>query len=300
MSIRAELMKMGLRTLRWQQQSKNLSIEEVREAFERFGERARLPKDLTYVAGEWAGVSGEHIMQGDPERAGLLLYLHGGGYAFCSVATHRKAIGLLTAYLGFPAVAIDYALAPEHPYPAALDQAVAVYKDLHDINPDRPIVVAGDSAGGGLALALMIRLREEGYAMPEAGLLFSPWLDLSCSQDSYARNKKKDLLLGHSELEQYAKMYYQEEDACNPYISPFYAEVNDFPPILMQATDVEVFIDEIRIFRKKLKDAGVPVELEESKNLFHVWQLFSGAVPEGKKALRRAAQFVLKMRSNNL
>lgn len=298
MSIRAELMKMGLRTLRWRQQSKDYTVEEVREAFERFGERVRLPSNLMYIAGEWAGVKGEHIMQGEPKRQGLLLYLHGGGYAFCSVATHRKAIGLLTAHLGFPAVAIDYALAPESPYPIALEQIVAVYKDLHEINPDRPIVVAGDSAGGGLAVALMLRLREENYLLPEAGLLFSPWLDLTCSQDSYERNKDKDLLLGHGKLDEYAEMYYQKKDPRNPYISPLYADVEGLPPILMQATNVEVFIDEIRLFEEKLKAAGVRVTLQESKNLFHVWQLFSGVVPEGKKALARAASFLLKLRSD--
>lgn len=294
MSIRAELMKMGLRTLRWRQQQKDYELEDVRQAFEEFASRAKLPKSLRYSSGRWAGVPGEHLMQGEAERAGLLLYFHGGGYSFCSAATHRKSVGLLSSYLGFPAIVPDYALAPEHPYPAALHQAIDVYEHLQAINPERPIVLGGDSAGGGLAVALMLKLREREATLPRAAVLLSPWLDLTCSEDSYQRNKEKDLLLGHSDPKRYAKYYYQDEDPRNPYISPLFANLSGLPPMLIQATNVEIFIDEIRSFAAKAEHKGVDLQLEESKNLFHVWQLFSGIVPEGKKALQRAARFCIR------
>jgi epsilon-lactone hydrolase len=244
-----------------------------------------------------ADATGRSSSQGAPANADgestrTILYLHGGGYYFCSPKSHRSLVFQLAVRSSARTFSLDYRLAPEHPFPAALDDALAAYRRLlADATPPDSIVVAGDSAGGGLALALLVALRDAGDALPAAALLFSPWTDLAATGGTLVTNDGADPMFRGAAVARAARLYLADADPTHPYASPLYADFAGLPPLFMQAGSTEVLLDDAKRVAQRAKAAGVAVEFEVWRNMPHVWQLFAPFIPEARRALDRAAAF---------
>jgi acetyl esterase/lipase len=222
-----------------------------------------------------------------------VLYCHGGGYYFCSPASHRPLVFGLATRSRARTFSLDYRLAPEHPFPAALEDALAAYRRLlTDGTPPESIVIAGDSAGGGLALATLVALRDAGDPLPAAGVLFSPWTDLAATGGTLKTNDGLDPMFCGAAIARAAKFYIGDADPADPYLSPLYADLSGLPPLLIQASSTEVLLDDARRVAERARAAGVAVELEIWPKMPHVWQLWIPFVPEAKEALERAAHFI--------
>jgi monoterpene epsilon-lactone hydrolase len=226
-------------------------------------------------------------------RAPTILYLHGGGYYFCSPKSHRAlAFGLATR-ANAPTFSLDYRLAPEHRFPGALDDATAAYRHLVASGiPPGSIVIAGDSAGGGLALATLVALRDAGDPLPAGGVLFSPWTDLAASGATIRSNDGADPMFSGPAIARAAQVYLGDTPATHPYASPVYANLEGLPPLFIQAGSTEVLLDDSRRVADNARTAGVPVELQVWQKMPHVWQIFAPFIPEARQALDAAAGFV--------
>lgn len=223
-----------------------------------------------------------------PERA-VILYFHGGGYFFCSPRTHRPLTEGLAAASGLRVLSARYRLAPEHPYPAALEDAVAHYQRL--LACGYRVVLAGDSAGGGLTLATLVALRERGLPQPAGAICFSPWTDLAGTGPSLDANDRScAMFCGHS-LRRAAAIYLGEADPRAPLASPLYADLHGLPPLLIHVSDSEVLLDDSTRLAARAQAAGVEVQLKIWPRQPHAWQLFSHVVPEGRASLQEAARF---------
>jgi acetyl esterase/lipase len=251
-----------------------------------------LPKDVTFTAATVGGVDGEWV-RGPGEASGTLLYLHGGGYFCCSPRTHR-AITSAYAALGFAVFVPDYRLAPEHPFPAAIEDAEAAWQGLlaAGLTADR-LTVSGDSAGGGLSLALLLSLRDKGAALPAAAALFSPWTDLAGTGASVAGNAKRDAMFWSDGLINAASFYLGAVDARNPLASPLYAAYEGLPPLLIHVGEREVLRDDSIRVAERARAAGVSVDLRVWPVVPHVWQL-AQFVPEARQSMKLAAEFLLR------
>ncbi len=250
------------------------------------------PKDVDYRADTVGGIAGEWVTQaGLPEAAPVLLYLHGGGYLACSPKTHRPITGAF-AKAGLRVWVPDYRLAPEHPFPAAVEDAEAAWHGLIARGyAAANIGVAGDSAGGGLALALMLALRDGKQALPAAAVLFSPWTDLAATGESMKTNAKRDAMFHAPGTAEGSAYYLGAADARTPLASPLYADLHGLPPLLIHAGDREILRDDSTRLTKKARAAGVSVEERIWPVVPHVWQLAS-FVPEARESLKRAAEFL--------
>ncbi len=226
----------------------------------------------------------------------VLLYFHGGGYVIGSVASHREQASLLAAAAGCAALIIDYRLAPEHPFPAALQDARASYRWLlnNRCDPER-IIVAGDSAGGGLAVALMADLRDRGERLPAAAALLSPWTDLAMTGETIRTKARQDPMLHAKELRRWADWYRGPEAADHPLVSPHYADLTGLPPLYIQVGTAEMLLDDARRLAERARSCGTTVQLDEWEGMFHVFQIFAPlGVPESREAVGRFGDFCWK------
>jgi epsilon-lactone hydrolase len=248
-----------------------------------------IPRDVRITPAEVGGVRGEWV-----EKAGLeapvLLYLHGGGYIACSAVTHR-AVTVFYAQHGFRVFAPDYRIAPEHPFPAAVDDAVAVWRGLL-ASGVRSAAISGESAGGGLCLGSMLALRAAGLPLPAGAALFSPWTDLTCSGDSMRTNRSRCAMLSEPGMRLAAADYLGSADARNPLASPLFANLAGLPPLLLHVGGDEVLLDDSTRLAERARAAGVAVELRVFPVVPHAWQLAQTLVPEARESLREAAAFL--------
>ena len=244
------------------------------------------PATVNGVPGEWAEAGGGSTQ--------LMLFLHGGGYVACTLETHRPYTCFF-AESGFRVFSADYALAPEHPFPAGLDDAVAVYRGMRTAYPEASIAIAGDSAGGGLALAAMLRLKAEGDPLPAAAALFSPLTDLTGAGDSRASNNEKCAMFFAKGLDTIPPYYVPGSDPSrfeNPLVSPVYGDYRGFPPMLIHVGEDETLRDDSLRLAAKAREAGVRIDLQVWQTVSHDWQLFYKMVPEGRQSLEQAAAFL--------
>jgi len=247
----------------------------------------RLPSGVRVTPGEVGGIPGEWVEAA--ERRATMLYLHGGGYVACSPETHR-AITAAFASFGFRVFVPEYRLAPEHVFPAAVEDACAVFRGLRSVARES-LVIAGDSAGGGLSLALMIALRDAGEQLPPGAALFSPWTDLAASGESV---RWTSCAMFHGEdIGRTAQMYLGGTDPQHPLASPLYADLANLPPTLIHVGAKEVLLDDSRRFADKARTAGVRVEFKIWAAVPHVWQLLPSLIPEARQSLTEAASFLL-------
>jgi len=236
------------------------------------------------------GIPGEWVESGPTTNAGVLLYLHGGGYFACSARTHRP---FTTAFArrGFKVFAPNYRLAPENPFPAAVMDAVAAYRAL------TPSVIAGDSAGGGLALATLTKLRDEGDKLPAAAALFSPLTDLAGTGNSRQANDKRCAMFHGKGLARAAEFYLCGADPRDPLASPLYADLKGLPPLLIHVGADETLLDDSTMLAVRARAAGVAVELQVFPAVPHVWQMFHRFLPEGRQSLDAAGEFLSRASS---
>ena len=240
------------------------------------------------------GVPCESTTFGLADNDLVIVYFHGGGYVVSSPQTHRDIASHLAKATGARVLNVGYRLAPEHLFPAALEDAEAVYRSLLEdgCDPGR-IVLAGDSAGGGLAAALLVKLRDAGVALPAGAALLCPWADLGCTGESYVAradhspvgNREMGIMMG--------KLYLGEDgDPGHPYASPVHASLKGLPPLFVQACENEVFLDDARTIARNAEQAGVRTELHIWPGLFHTWQIYASALEEAQQAIDDVAGFV--------
>ena len=240
------------------------------------------PDSVGGVTGEWA--------KSDNNGAGTLLYLHGGAYFACSPQTHRPITGAY-ALRGLRVFAPDYRLAPETPFPAAVDDALAVYRAMLEHGPANAFAIGGDSAGGGLALATLLAAKAAGLPMPACALLFSPWTDLAGTGASVITNAKRDSMLYAPKLGDAAANYLNGAAPQNPLASPYYGDLAGLPPLLIQVGEPEILLDDSTRIAARAQEAGIVVDLSIWENLPHVWQMNQSFLPEARQALDQAANF---------
>jgi monoterpene epsilon-lactone hydrolase len=227
------------------------------------------------------------------DDARVILYLHGGGYCLGSILTHRDFAQQISAACGARVLLIDYRRAPEHPFPAALEDALTAYRWLlaEGIDPTRMSII-GDSAGGGLAAATLVALRDGGERLPGTTVLLSPWLDLALTGESLVTKADEDFMLMPAQLQEFASVYVGDDAARNPLISPLYADLSGLPPMLIQVGSTEILLDDAARFAAKAEAAGVEMKLDVWNDMIHVWQGFAGIMPEAKEAVMQIGTFV--------
>jgi acetyl esterase/lipase len=229
----------------------------------------------------------------------ILLYLHGGGYTSGSPALHRDLVHRIARAGGMTALSIAYRLAPEHPFPAALEDALFAYRWLLQQGyPPEKIALAGDSAGGGLCAALLLTLRDTGEPLPAAAALLSPWTDLTMSTESDQELEARDAQLTKRGLLEMADAYRGTHAADEPLISPLFAELHGLPPLLILAGTDEMLLDDSVLFADKAGEAGVEVTLQIRENMGHVYPAFAMIIPEGRQAIRFIGAFIRRHTGN--
>jgi acetyl esterase/lipase len=249
------------------------------------------PADVGGVSGEWVEAHQSGAVPA-AESGPLLLYLHGGGYFACSAKTHR-AITVSFAQQGFRVYAPNYRLAPEHPFPAAVDDAVAVYRALLAAGCDpRNMVVSGESAGGGLTLSLLLTLRAKGLPLPAAAAIFSPWTDLAATGESILKNSERCAMFIGERIAPSARLYLGSTDPRDPIASPLYADLSGLPPLLIHVGGDEVLLDDSTRLGERARAAGVRVQLKIWPVVPHAWQLAPGKIPEARASLRESGEFL--------
>ena len=253
----------------------------------------KIPVSVRITPANVKGIPGEWVESPNSTDADLL-YLHGGGYFGCSAETHRP-ITVWFALHGFRVFAPKYRLAPENPFPAAVDDAVAAYRGLlAEMHPTQRIVVAGDSAGGGLALSLMLALRAAGTPLPAAATLFSPWTDLAATGESLRTNARRCAMFNGEDIGPSAHYYLGNGDPRNPLASPLYADLSGLPPLLIHVGVDECLRDDSTRVAEKARAAGVRVELKIWPVVPHAWQLALQILPEARQSLRESSEFLRK------
>ncbi len=271
----------------------NISVEETRAGFEELAKMFPVPPDVKSEPVDAAGVPAEWISVPGSDASAVVLYLHGGGYAVGSLNTHRDLVGRICRASGARALSVDYRLAPEHPFPAAVDDASAAYRWLLAGGVDASrIEIAGDSAGGGLAAAALLALRDAGQPLPAAAVCLSPWLDLAHAGESIRTKAEADPMVRMDGLDAMAKMYAGDAGVKNPLVSPLYADLTALPPMLIQVGTEEVLLDDSIRFAERAQAAGVDVTLEVWDGMIHVWQIFAPMLPEGQQAIDRVGEYV--------
>ena len=270
----------------------DVPIEETRANFERLATVLPVADDVKREKADADGVAGEWITP--PGAAGdiTVYYLHGGGYSIGSVNTHARMVSQIAAACDGRAFAVDYRLAPENPFPAALDDAVTGYRWLlgQGVDPAR-LVIGGDSAGGGLTLATLLRLREAGDPVPAAAVLLSPWTDLEGTGESIKTRREADPMIDPDMMPEGSRRYLPDGDLRNPLVSPLHADFTGLPPMLIQVGDAEVLLDDSTRVAQRAEAAGVDVTLEVNDEMIHVFQLFAPLLPEAVAAIARIGEF---------
>lgn len=274
-------------------------VEKVRAIAWRFALKPKPPKGwrvrellLPPMHGEW--IEPDTTRAADPTGGRVVLFLHGGGYYFHSPQTYRSLTFPLARASKSRVFALDYRLAPEHPFPAAIDDAVACYRRLMmDGVPARKVIVAGDSAGGGLALATLLTLRDRGDPMPAGAVLFSPWTDLAATGATLATNNGRDPMFWGPAIGKAAQHYLGTMAPTHPLASPLYADLKGLPPLFVQASTIEVLLDDSVRLVDKARREGVDVLFKAWPGLPHVWHMFNPFLPEARAAIREAGAFIM-------
>lgn len=271
-------------------------VAALRKLWEVLAARSIVPDEVRWEPVTTGQVACEWV-HGPSNRGGqAVVYFHGGAYVIGSAATYRELIGRLSMATGMWVLAPNYRLAPEHPFPAAVDDALAAYRWLLGIGiePGR-IVIAGDSAGGGLALATLLALRDAGDRLPTAAVLLSPWIDLTCSDDSYASRAESDPLLTREVLVTLATHYLAGADPKSVLASPIYADLKGLPPLLVHVGSDEVLLGDATHLAERARAAGLDVELQVWDGMWHDFQRFAGrGVIEAQESIDLIGAFVKK------
>jgi acetyl esterase/lipase len=268
-------------------------LAERRARLDALGSHYSLASDVATEAVDAGGAAAEWTRTPVADASRVVLFFHGGGYVAGSLASHRHMVAELGRQARATTLAVDYRLAPEHPFPAALDDALAAYRFLlgRGFRPD-DIAIAGESAGGGLAVAGLVSLRDAGDALPACAWLSSPWTDLEMSGDSMDEKAAVDPLISREYLRELAAQYLAGADARGPLVSPLYADLRGLPPLLVDCGSAETLLDDSVRLARAAGLADVRVDLRIWPDMIHAFSLFYQQVDAGRRALVEAGAFI--------
>lgn len=268
-------------------------LEAAREVLDTMGARMRPPRGTRLLDQHVAGVPCEMIIPPTADDTTCIVYLHGGGYLLGSRRSHRGLAAHLANAAGARAVLVEYRLAPEHPFPAALDDAVAVYRELLETFDHRSMVISGDSAGGGLALAVGLRLRDEGAPLPAGIAVISPWADLEGTGASLVTNAESEIMLDPGRITEVAGLYHPGTPADDPYVSPLHGDFPGLPPLLIQVGGDEILLSDSERVAARARASGVEVAVRVWPGMWHVWHMFAPWMPDARRAVNEYARWVM-------
>lgn len=271
----------------------NTSIEKFRTDCEKGAARyAKLPDGVEVKPDDIDGIKAEWLIPSGSNPEKVIMYVHGGGYVSGSCSDHRGFVSKFAAYTGVSNLVYEYGLAPENPYPAAVDDSVKVYRWLlaSEFKPEN-IIIAGESAGGGLTLAILLYLKDNNIPLPNAGVAISPWTDLTCSGETYkTKNKVSPAPLNSWHV--FAKHYAGETPLTNPYVSPLFGDMKGLPPLLINAGMDDELFDDGRMFAEKAQTAGVDVTFRAGERMVHCYPLLAPMFPEATEAMDEIVVFI--------
>ncbi|MEO8458098.1 MAG: alpha/beta hydrolase [Chloroflexota bacterium] len=271
----------------------DVTVQQTRAGFEMIAQLLKCAADVTRTPADADGVSGEWITTSNSSDQTTIYYLHGGGYSIGSLNTHADLVSRIARASGARAFSLDYRLAPENPFPAAVDDATTAFRWLlkQGIRPET-IVIAGDSAGGGLAAATMLALQRAGDPLPGGAVLLSPWTDLAATGESVQTRAALDPMIKVDPMNTTGKMYAGEASLTDPLVSPLYGDYSALPPMLIQVGDHEVLLSDATRYAEKAQAAGVDVTIEVFDEMIHVFQIFAGMLPEAQQAIDKIGEWV--------
>lgn len=265
-------------------------VPHLRATIERLARRQRLPGDVTVTEFDLGGVPGERVTTSSSTSDRVVLWLHGGAFILCSPRTHRGIAAMMARRAEANVYVPEYRLAPEHPYPAALQDALAAWDFLSSTHPAERITIAGDSAGGGLAMQLLVHLRDAGRPMPACAVLLSPWVDLSGSGPTMWERNESDPWLPAEHMHLAAEAYAGDLPVTDERVSPLFADLHGLPPMLVHVGTDEIIHDDAVRLASKAREAGCQASVGVWEGMFHVFQAFP--LPEARRAWREIGGFV--------
>ena len=270
----------------------SLTIAERRAQYERAEKVFPTPPEVKVERVTTPAVPAEWLRPPSAAPGRVVLYLHGGGYVIGSPRSHRHLAAAIATAAESSALLLEYRCAPEAPFPAAVDDAVAAYRWLLDQGVSAGgIAIAGDSAGGGLTVATLLALRDAGLALPAAGVCISPWVDLTCSGASYATKAEADPIVKRAGVDEMARAYLGAADRRTPLASPLFADLRGLPPLLIQVGSEEVLLDDSVQLAERARAAGVETTLEVWDQMIHVWHWFLPLLDEAEEAVAAVGRF---------
>ncbi len=294
MSLRAELVRFSLPWFMRPRHPSDIQIEAVRRQVARFAQFVpRPPRGTELAVVDAGGVKAERIATPRSLPNRYILHFHGGAYLFGFPALFRDFNWRIADVTGAQVLCIDYRLAPEHPFPAAIEDVTATYRWLiSECAEPHHVAFVGESSGGGLALASMMRLRDEGSPLPAAAVVVSPWTDLALTGQSLTDYGCSDPMVPVELMPKAVELYLADADPRSPYASPLYGDPAGLPPTLILAASDEALRDDAVRMAERLRAAGCDVELELWPRMFHVWHMFARILPEGRAAVARIGAFL--------
>lgn len=268
------------------------TLAQRRAGAEQQGDLTAEPADVDYELLQIGDLPAQWVIPAGADATRVLIYFHAGGYGYCSMNSHRKLIGHIAKAANCRALNVDYRLAPEHPHPAPVNDALTAYRWLLAQGFAAPNIAAvGDSAGGGLALALMIKSRDDAL-VPGAAALMSPWVDLAFTGPNAARLAQSDLIQDEASSRECARQFLAGQDPTDPIASPLYADLHGLSPLYLQVGDAEITYDDSIRLAAKARAAGVEVRLDVFEEMQHDFQMFAGSMPEADMAISRIGEFL--------
>jgi len=270
-----------------------LTFEERRSNFEEQASQLPVAENVSCEPLSVAGIPAEWIVPAETPERSVLLYLHGGGYCIGSINTHRGMVSHIAMAAETKTLLIDYRLAPENPFPAAVEDSTSAYKWLLSQGIDsRDIIIAGDSAGGGLTVSTLVSLKEKGIPLPAAAVLISPWMDLAITGNSVISKADIDPMVTKEGLIEMAEAYTDDTDHRAPLASPLYAELKGLPPMLIHVGTSEILYDDATRLVDHARKSGVEVTINTAEGMCHVWHYFTIMLPEALEAIKEIAVFM--------
>ena len=270
----------------------NTPLDEKRENWEKLASSAIIPDDIIIKKAVINNTSIEWISTDKSNMGNVIVYFHGGGFCQGSINTHRRLAAHIVKSTDLTVLIFDYPLAPESPYPDALNCSKGIYEYLLNNDTIENIIFAGDSAGGGLALALTLLLKHLNIPLPKGIFLFSPFLDLTLSGDTIKTCAQKDPICFKDDLKMDADYYVGTESHYNPFISPIYGDITGFPPLLIQVGSDEILYSDSTRFANKARESQVNIRLSVWEGMWHVFQAWIDDIPEAADALKEVSWFI--------
>ena len=268
------------------------TIDQLRKETEDAGNKIPLPKNTKFKRISIGNIDAEWITCGESESNKIFMFMHGGGYYRGSIASTRATVARISAEAKVRCLSIEYRLAPEYPFPAAIDDTYTAYNWLlkKGVKP-KNIIVSGQSAGGGLCLALLLKLKDKNFFQPRGAIALSPWTDLTQSGKTMKINADIDPVISKKYLDRMANLYLAKTPNTSPLASPLYGELSGLPPLLVQVGSAETMLDDSRRFVEKAKEAKVDVQIEVYKDMFHGWHSSAHILKDGEKAIKNIGLF---------